>query len=257
MATFENQIICSHWDADDGCSFQAALAYLGSVNRQDSPGWSLWPLWLYGGKVLPVRRKCCFEGAHMDTAVLWYCRAACGATSHCWWSFSLQGFSQVLVPVHISENRVVLSLQVCLVDFAISKQIISGGGQKQGEMRGERLAGVVKQPRRNCGCCVNSDEMWQQQSAEEIPKSRGKCAQMKQHWQSCWDCGISFHPLFVQSLLESVVLKRNCVCFCSVEKLATCSPEGDKKCGLSFVEVCISNEESAWKHPQIWMDPEL
>lgn len=59
----------SHRAADDGCSFQGALAYLGSANRQDSPGWCLWPLWFYWVKVLPVRRNCCFEGAHMDTAV--------------------------------------------------------------------------------------------------------------------------------------------------------------------------------------------
>lgn len=64
-------------------------------------------------------------------------------------------------------------------------------------------------------------------------------------WFICWDRGIGFHPLFVQSLLESVVLKRNRVCFCSVGKLATCSPEGDKNCGLSFAQVYISNEESA------------
>lgn len=73
--------------------------------------------------------------------------------------FLLAGLSQVLVPVHISENRVLLSLQVCLVDFAISKQIISGGGLKQGEMRGKCLAGLVKEPRWNCGYWLNSDEM--------------------------------------------------------------------------------------------------
>lgn len=124
-------------------------------------------------------------------------QGACGCTSHHQWSFSLQGFSQVLVPMHIPGNRVLLSLQVCLVGFAVGKQIISGGGQNQGGMRGKCLVGVVQQPRWSCGCCLNSDEMWQQQSAGEIPKSHGKRAQMNQHWQSCWDCGITFHPLFV------------------------------------------------------------
>jgi len=42
-----------------------------------------------------------------------------------------------------------LPLQVCLVDFAISKEIISGGGQEWGEMKGKCLAGLVKQPYRS------------------------------------------------------------------------------------------------------------
>lgn len=35
------------------------------------------------------------------------------------------------------------------------------------------------------------------------------------------------------------------LCFCSVGRLATHSPGGDKNCGLPFVQVCVSKEDAA------------
>lgn len=95
------------------------------------------------GTVLPGRSA----ALRLLTGTQLSCGAAWGCTSHHFraefprWNFSLQGFSSVLVPMQISDNRVLLSLQVCLVGFAVSKQIISGGGQEEGEMRGKCLAG--------------------------------------------------------------------------------------------------------------------
>jgi len=42
-----------------------------------------------------------------------------------------------------------------------------------------------------------------------------------------------------------VVLKRDSFGFCSVEKLATCSPGGDVRYGLSFAQVDVFEEASA------------
>lgn len=53
------------------------------------------------------------------------------------------------MPAH-PRPGMLLPFQVCLVDFAISKQRISAGGQERGEMKGKRLAGSVKQLQRSC-----------------------------------------------------------------------------------------------------------
>lgn len=188
-------------------------------NQQDSLGWCLWPLWFYRGTVLPARRKRCSEAAHRDTAVLCCCPGCLGihipplqgGISKV--EFLLAGlFPSPRANAHYLRTGFTFPSRSVLWVLPISKQIISGGGQKEGEMRGKCLAGLVKEPR------WSSDEMWQQQSAEEIPNPMGNVPR----WTSTGSpvgtvesvsihclCKVSWKVCFWKEIVSAFVLWRN------------------------------------------------